>query len=185
MCTKRTLMRVLELPYLRKGRIWLNELPDASYSSDSVVTHTMPADVRLRPTFSMAAVELRAPAGARSLYGLLGGVYDFDSSGTLTIEIGLSDSDQRKFIGFDDGVDDIRVGLPSEYSSGVVEGIRRTQNRLMDVSGGRLRITCAAHGAIGSSPSTFESLASTLLAIFHLPDRELSDENLRTAFAQQ
>lgn len=178
-------MRTLvDIGHHRLARFWLGELPDATYECTQKVTHTLSAGgPRPDKTLNLAAAEVLVHVGGRMLYGLLGGRWQPESDSQLSVEVLVSTSNERLFPdSLAGGTDEVRVGLPSEYIEGVLDGIDLAKGELNFVAAGKLSIDHAAHGAIGSSNAIYKHLAAALVKLFNLAQTKPSDEELAALF---
>ncbi|WP_157654546.1 hypothetical protein [Burkholderia ubonensis] len=176
-------MKTINLDKFRKARLWINELPDATYIPAGMFTHSV--SVRNRGTIQMqvGAIELFVPLGARSMYGLVGGCFEPIEGDSLSVEIYISSSTGRVLPeNLAGSNDEVRVGLPAEYVRGIVAGIDAACSRLSGVATGKLRINCAAHGLIGSSEAIYTEVAAALVRFFHCADENTSDLDLINLF---
>lgn len=69
------------------------------------------------------------------------------------------------------------IGLLPEFAPSVMAGLQRGAAQVGTISGGRLRVDCAAYGEIGSSPAVFELLSAALIRLLSA-DEELSESEL-------
>ncbi|XXX76294.1 hypothetical protein WMF30_52455 [Sorangium sp. So ce134] len=73
-------------------------------------------------------------------------------------------------------MDDVRLGLPEEYSSTVLQAL--SSAFVTKFSAGVLRVAEAAHGTIGSSPSFFAKLSLAAVELMFVDASDASDEML-------
>jgi len=155
-------MLTLDLGNHRQGRLWLDELPDLHYPPLRVAERTVavPAGGSRR---QKAAAELLVPMGPRAMYGLLGATHTADGSGSLRVQVVLSGADGKVYPAALAGrLDQVRAGLPEEYGDSVLAGVLSAE-ALARLGPGVLRIDCAAHGPVGSSPWLFQRLAGVVV----------------------
>lgn len=178
-----TTVRTFELGEYRRARVWLGDLPDASYSSITTLSHAIAAHEESQNELRLAAVEVFVPAGGRFMYGLLGGEWHPDPTGQLNINVSISSSNERLF---DQSLamknDEVRVGLPAEYSQAVLAGIEFAKSELNELPSGKLSINCAAHGVVGSCEAVYKHLAAILVKLFNGVGVEPSNEDLVNLF---
>jgi len=176
-------MRTLELGKYRRARVWIGELPVATYPSAKTLTHTVAASDASQSEPKLAAVEVFVPLGARSMYGLLGGQWTPGATGQLSVDVGITDPNGPLFADNIAGKgDEVRVGLPAEYAQAVLAGVNLVQGELNTLSAGKLTINFAAHGAIGSCEAVYKHLAAILIKLFNAGGAEPSDEDLVKLF---
>jgi len=172
-------MKSINLNNFRKARLWINELPDATYQPSSMVIRSVPVKSRGLAKVRSGAVELFVPLGARSTYGLVGGYFEPVEGDSLSVEIYLSSSSERMLSDNLAGLnDEVHVGLPAEYFGGVVAGIDAACSRIDSVATGKLVINCAAHGLMGSSEAIYSEVAAALVNLFHFGDASMTDSEL-------
>ena len=176
-------MRILELGKYRRARVWIGNLPDAACPSVKTLTHTIAAGGELQNGLRLAAIEVFVPLGPRSMYGLLGGQFEPDATGQLTIDVNVSTATERLFA---DSLtvkgDQVRVGLPAEYAQAVLAGVNLAHSEMDALASGKLSFNCAAHGAIGSCEAVYKHLAAVLVKLFNAASLELSDDELVKLF---
>lgn len=176
-------MRILELGKSRRARVWIGELPDAVCPSVRTLTHTIAADRESQNGLRLAAIEVFVPLGPRSMYGLLGGQFKPDATGQLSVDVDISAADGRLFAGsLAMKGDEVRVGLPAEYTKGVLVGADLAKSEMSTLTAGKLSINCAAHGAIGSCEAVYKHLAVILIKLFNVADLEPPDDELIKLF---
>jgi hypothetical protein len=114
------------------------------------------------------ALEAFIPRGAFAEYALLGGSWQPGRSDRTEVIVNVSDERGPAFAGHLAGrVDEVRVGLPGEYGDGILAALA---NHAGELGCGRLLISNAAHGRIGSSIAAFSSVAIVLLKLFESGD---------------
>jgi len=170
-------MKILELGKYRQARVWLEELPDASYPSVKTFTHTIAADRESRSGLRSAAIEVYVPVGPRSMYGLLGGQLEPAATGHLSVDVSISVANERLFANsLAMKADEVRVGLPAEYARSVLAGVDLANGELNGLTAGKLSIDHAAHGAIGSCEAVYKHLAAILVKILNAAPEPSDDE---------
>ena len=175
-------MRTLELGKHRQARIWIGELPGLACSSIKTLTHTITAERESQNGLRLAAIEVFAHVGPRSMYGLLGGHWKPHANTQLNIQVEISAANERLFTNSLALNDEVRVGLPIEYGNAVLTGVKAAKIELAALTAGELSIDCAAHGAIGSCEAVYKHLATTLVKLFNLTNSEPSNEELMNLF---
>jgi hypothetical protein len=169
-------MKIFDLEKFKKARVWLDELPQCEYVSSQVLTHTVPASTVGRTTIRRAAIELLVPLGPRSMYALIGGEYSPANSSTLEVELAVSDDGLVFPESLASPNDVVKIGLPSEYAHGVINGIDLGCAELSDVAPGKIRIACAAHGLMWSSEAIYSKAASVLIKLINLGQANMTDK---------
>lgn len=173
-------MRTLDIGKHRQVRIWMGELPDAAYPVMRTLSYSVAAGKAPYNQPRVAAVEAFVPVGGRAHYGLLGGVFRPAPSDALNIELGISSETERRFVdSLAQRTDEVRVGLPNEYVSGVKAGIELAKAELKTLAPGTLVINHAAHGAVGSCTTIYKHVASILVKVLDVGCLDLADGELR------
>jgi hypothetical protein len=179
-------MKTFDLGRFRRARVWIGDLPDATYLSTNVTTHTITARSRSLVGKRLVAVELFVPLGARSMYGLIGGRFEPDDQDHLTVEVGTSSNSERLLTdSLASRVDEVHVGLPDEYVGAVLRGIDVARFKLGAITSGKLVIECGAHGMMGSCEAIYESLVVVLIELCNLASADISDSELIELFPRE
>ncbi len=174
-------MRALNLGLHCKINVWLEELPDITYSVESVCERRYSVQRRENAREMRAAVELLLPRGGRAQYGLLGGSFELNNADQFVVQVALSRRDERRLDwSLASAIDDVRAGLPAEYAGGVLAGLIEGPAAL---GAGILRLDCAAHGAVGSSGDIFKQLAALLVDILALKSASLLESKIAARFS--
>lgn len=174
-----TIMKTINFDKFKKARFWIDELPDAMYCPSDMVAYKVPVNSQRYVDVQVAAIELLVPLGARSMYGLIGGSFEPNEGDGLSVEIYVSSSVERIFSESMAGLnDEVRVGLPVEYVRGVAAGVDVACAKLDSIAAGTLRLTCAAHGLIGSSEVIYKTITSALIGIFNFDGVDISDQDM-------
>ena len=171
------------LPYHCRARVWLGELPQASYLADYTVERSIEAKSPDFNNVRLAAVELREPKGPRVLYGLLGAEFRPLKSNNLDLQVNVSSNDNLRIA--DSSLNqsgDILVGLPKEYIDSVVRGVFDIGEKADGIFAGTLLFNCAAHSIVGSSESIFRRLSYIVVQILFSPKNTLSEHDLSKIF---
>jgi hypothetical protein len=176
-------VRTVNLGGYRKARVWIGELPDAVFQPTGTRVQMYEASGSGPGLPSLAAVELSVFVSARFIYGLIGGDWRPNAAGELRVSIHTSSSngtllpDHLSARG-----EDVRVGLPDEYSEGVLAGVQQWVEALEVVPSGELTINCAAHGLVSSSQMAFKRVSWTLCKLLTTDGAALTDEELNSFF---
>jgi len=167
-------MRTLQLAKFAKARI-SRESGLSAFRAEGVLARDTPADDRQRPR-CFVGVEALVPRGARADYGMLGVAYDPDHSGQLRVTAGFCDPQGERWReSLAASIDDVRIGLPKEYSEAVFEGLLAG---LRQPPSGSLTVEEAAHGLVGSSSAFFRNLARAAGELMFLDESEIADDAL-------
>jgi hypothetical protein len=163
-----------------KLRIWLDELPGEvlvsglSENREDIIPGASSVAVR-----QCAAVEFFRPVGGTFQYGLLGA--DFSSGNDKSLSIVLPRGSSTPIRRFGDSLagrlDTAIVGSTSEYSEAVLKELRRW--RPSELPSGRVHFSAVAHGAVGSAPVVFASLASVVIRLLMGSDVPKSEEEVK------
>jgi hypothetical protein len=143
----------------------------------------MPATSSAAGVQRNAAIELMTPLGGMIRYALLGGQFTPDLSSVMDLSIRVADTrTAAHFKGsLVESFDEVRVGLPSAFVDGVVQGMHMALAARNIVSG-KFLIYCAAHAAAGSSIVAFRGVAESLMHLFGSANLELDDAELISFF---
>lgn len=174
------MIKELQLGRYQKARLWFNELPAASYASTSLKTLKMAAAGPI-PRLRLAACEIHVPLGPRSLYGMLGCC--FEPVDCLEIQAVISESSANGAFFLDSlrgKFEEVRIGLPPEYSSAVLAGLKMVSQPPR----ANLRFACAAHGIISSAPAIFTNLVGLLLNMSQIEIENVRDSDLAAMFPE-
>jgi hypothetical protein len=170
--------RFFELSHHRRANVWLDEAPPAEFTASSFVTRMVAPKVVVEAARTVVGVELSIPHGPRASYGLLGAeLVEADMDG-LEVVVSVNN------VGFpfQGSValkpDDVKVGLLDEYANAVVTGVAKVGELRGVPTRASLRFRWAAHGVVGSSPSTFEKVSGLVVQLLTLP-KDASDEQVR------
>lgn len=142
------------------ARAWFGALPEARYPDDDWVKAEVGlSNVGFRQ--NRVAIELAVHIGPMIEYALLGCEFEPGASDSPVIAVAASPSSLTS--PFPDNLvqisDDVRVGLPSEYLNGILEGASIGIEERGGMPNGVLRFGVAAHGAVGSSHMVFSRSA--------------------------
>lgn len=117
------------------------------------------------------------PRGARAECGMIGIQFVPGTLRQLQVEVGYSGIPGELYTNaLAANLDEVRIGLPQEYASTVMESlVLRCQHRLPP---GVLRIVDAAHGLVGSSPSVFDRLTTAAMELARLDATFMQDDDI-------
>ena len=176
-------MKNLKLDGEATARVWLGDLPAATYQASSVLARKVNVIEGVEDRCRVAAVELFRPLGARFAYGMLGGHLWGDKSRELLLEVNSSETSAGDFDGnVSRALDSVHTGLPPEFVPSVMAGLQRGAAQVRTLSAGRLKVDCAAYGEIGSSPAIFEVLGAALIKLLSHGDEQPSESELIELF---
>ena len=167
-----------------QARVWLDELPEPAFPVVDIIDRTLGAGSSSISSVRRAGVEVLLPRGAHAFYGLLGAEFTPRSSGPLEIQVAISGTPELQL---DRSLavrsDDVRLGLPRQYSTSVLDGVSTT-HETHRLGPGVVRFVRAAHGAVGSSRWLFERLAGVVVSLLASQTEMLSDEDLSELLRQ-
>ena len=176
-------MILLTLPFNRRARVWIGELPQAVYEGGTVVNQVVEGTREPFGEVRRAAVEFYVPSGPRSMYGLLGAVLSPDQLHRLCVQVNTSHELGRWFADSLAGTsDDVRVGLPDEYVGGVLDGILAARQQVGNLCSGGLVFSCAAHGERSSNHLIFNHLSRIVVSILNMETDSPSEQTLAALF---
>lgn len=178
-------MRKLQLSNNACARVWSGELPNVGYPAKSTVHREYPISASVVNSRKVVgAVEVCKAAGHPSSYGLLGGELTFGPSSSFTVALHTTSNHGQSFTdSLASSSDTVYVGLPAEYVDGVFEGVTLAMPRIGPIQPGRLTVSHAAHGKVGSSLIVFKQLSILLLSLLYAQESTLSDESLLKLFS--
>jgi hypothetical protein len=172
-------VRTFELVEHRRVRLWLGDQPNVCYTSSQSLTYEFLANGSDLPVYGSVAAEALVPMGGRFMYGLLGASFKPSKNPLIRITVGLP---ARSDMPFDDNLaarlDEVRVGLTSEYADAVRDTLYSEEQIIASMPGGDLLIECAAQGKIGSSADMFRRLTSVVLRLVQGSDEQFTDSAL-------
>lgn len=153
-------MQEYSLGELKRARVWLGTLPKAKG------TRVRTLDVVGWPSThipnNQVAIEI-SQEGAT--YGMLGGSWTADEAGRRRLRVDVGEDRGPPWPdAFGEG--SVHLGLPAEYAPGV---LRALQGANVNLGSGTLHITHAAHSDVGSNPSFFARIATSVakLTLLH------------------
>jgi len=178
-------MRTLKLGRHRRARVWIGDIPDVLCASQNTLIQHYAAPGYLLYEPREAAVELLVPLGARFMYGLLGGRFAYEATSELHVEVSVSSAHERPFPeSLAKSIDEVRVGLPSEYGGAALAGVEFA-GADSPLTAGRLIVSHGAHGAVSSCIAIYKHISAVLLKLFTLPNGEPSDDDLIALFPME
>jgi hypothetical protein len=159
-------------------RVWLDETSGAGYELASICQRRLFPAQRVASRRRLIAVEAFVPFGPIALYGLLGLSFDVVVSNNLVVEVCQCLEPSKPFASIAGGCDQVTVGLPEQFCLPVVEGIEAGVSASGSIPSGRLCVSDAATGAVGSCDLVMNVLARTACKLF-ITD-PMTDEEVRT-----
>jgi hypothetical protein len=178
----RSMITVQLAPY-RLVWLWIGDLPAPVFEPDATVEHTLPVTGRVVQS-TCAAAELSIIYGPRADYGMLGATFAPIDSTQLTIQIATSVDDPSARQLWQHSQSSTRatypfgfIGLPTEYSDGVLQGVLDAPE-LERLGGGSLTFACAAHNPVDSNTLTFRQLARIVVRLLQADAQTLSHPEL-------
>ena len=176
-------MRVFDLGSSCRCRVWIGELPPISFVGERAVSRQIQHVAEYETASFKCAAEIVIPRGARMLYGALGAEFASSARASgLTVEVNVCNESRRRFSdSLIAHMEEVSVGLPSEYVESVFSGAQISQTEHRMLSTGTLRFAYAAHGAVSSNAPLFRQLASCLTATKGEPSIAFDEQFLRKA----
>lgn len=144
-----------------KCRVWSNEAPQIIFAPETSATHlVVNPDLDAGAPF-LAAVEIFIPRGGRIVYGALVLEYLPDATQKqLEIEVAIKEGlDSRWPDALAASLDEVYVGLPSEYTEAIFSGASKALEHSDCRLSGKLKFSGGAHGYVSSNNSVFKGLA--------------------------
>lgn len=172
-------MRQLNLGGLRKARVWQGELPDVHYPAGRTVDSVVEPFEGLIAESRCAAVETLIVYEPHFHNGLLGARFVPHKGMPLHITVvGSNEIGEPLADSLSTGLDELRVGLPSNLVDYVLQGALAAPQLPM-FAGGEIRFDCAAYGPKGTAPIAAFNLARAVILLLTLNDEPVSAEQLR------
>ena len=171
-------MRTIAQSPTAHTRVWLDELPEATYavlgvSERSVAMHRPPNGAGRR-----VAVEVVRMAGHPSSYALLGATFTPEPTARLRLQVASSAAEGTPLTWALAGrCDEVYAGLPEEYAACVLDTATDAAH-MHDLGPGILRFDHAAHGVVGSSRWLFGELGRVVVTLLARPGGLWSDDEL-------
>lgn len=159
----------------RRARIWLNDIPDWSYTSTNIVKHVEENKDIGQAHLTSVALELSFPSGPTS-YGGLAVTFLPLESGNLEISIPVLNKGEEILSDIlASKTETVEKALPEGYIEGLLRGFLAPEGG--DVLGsGKLQVQGALHGYVGSSPIMFSVLGRCVVKLLCLPKPILEEE---------
>jgi hypothetical protein len=173
----------LELNPIRRARVWLDELPENAYllaSNGGPLRSSSPGAAIGVDTLNAGAVEILYPT-PRWHYGLLGGSFTADNTGTFRSVVPIADPTARELSWSLAAADPSGplVGLPDWVAEPLARALElRDPSLEVPPPSGELSITHALMTPTGASPAMFRVLAYSLLGILSELPSQLDEARL-------
>jgi hypothetical protein len=177
------MMTQLSLSFLRKARVWTDELPELQFVPGETLEQLLqPAEGRI-PDQRKAAVELLAPKGPMAMYGLLGAEFTPDNSNVLRVRVLLGRPSGEKYRSpLVMQSEQPTVGLVKEFAEPILQAAVAEIIKAKPWPSGQLTFARAVQGAAGSNSFIFKQLSAILVRLILLPARQPSKEELEALF---
>lgn len=170
----------------RKAQAWLDELPQAAYAEASSVERVINIDNPVHTMTRQVAAEILVQTGGRALYGLLGAELFSQETNELQLKVTTSRFDGPPYVSsIALPSEEVRIGLPDEYASSVVDAVLATAVSSAGLPPGKIIFNCAAHGLIGSSQQIFRALGQIIIRLFILDSSHEVKQQLTEIFKIQ
>jgi len=161
-------MQTIKLDRHVQARVWIDENPRAIYPATEIISNNIANGLTKKNKNKRGSIEILIPVGARFFYGFLGAEFLPNDSGHFGIELLVSTEHENIYAeSIASEFDQIRLGLPSEYSQSVLDGAIESlaEKKLGELGSGILRFDQAAHSQIGSSNKFFRHIARTIVQL--------------------
>ena len=173
-------MQTIKLDRHAQARVWIDENPRAIYPATEIISKNIANGLtkKNKNKNKRGSIEIIIPVGARFFYGFLGAEFIPNDSGSFGIELLVSTEHENIYAeSIASEFDQIRLGLPSEYSQSVLAGAIESlaEKKLGEFGSGILRFDQAAHSQIGSSNKFFRHIARTVVQLLMI-DRSRKEE---------
>lgn len=168
----------LNLQPYRKGRVWLDDLPDLLQQGTATLQRSVVTSNPGSGGRHVAALELFLPKGGRALYGLLGAEFLPHTSQTLDVCVDVVTKNGPDVTwSLASQVDQVYAGILDEYGDGVISGACESKN-ILTLGSGTVNFRWGAHGIVGSSSGFFKRLSNSVITLLSLETLEISEQNL-------
>ena len=166
-------MTALNLSKNRRVRLWLDEDLPCEFAETAQLRTEIQSAAASTSVVTAVALELFVPEGGRFSYAMLGARFSgAGTGGKVEIAVNVADAGLRYPSALSGDLDEVRIGLPREYAAAVLEESKRAVLEKGTLPAGRLVVSCAAHGRVGSNRATFRRLASIIAQSLGLWPRE-------------
>ncbi|NEQ99516.1 MAG: hypothetical protein F6K30_22900 [Cyanothece sp. SIO2G6] len=172
----------LKLNQTRKGRVWLDETPPATFTGKE--THELEFTIKKTANATCskphsASIELLILVGSQPMYGFLGATFYPDETQKFIIQVLVGDSEVsniKEFIATPPEI--LQVGLSQEYVSIILKRAAETYAEISPALSGKLVFNCAAHGVFSSNPVIFGFLSQTVIHTINLLCKEVASTEI-------
>jgi hypothetical protein len=172
----------LTLDLGRKAQIWLDEVPPASFITQTI--HEVTVDMEeatntICRQSHLAAIELRLFQGSRPTYGFLGAIFSPEETQKLIIQVAVGESEIPNFqTSIAVAPEIIQVGLSEEYISAIFKQASEMQKKCSSIRSGRITFKYGAYGVFSSNSSIFGFLSQTVMLTIDLLCKEKSQDEI-------
>lgn len=144
-----------------RHRVWLDDLPDATYRAEEMRSCVDVASPSRLVGNRRVAIEYRGPPWLHdSSYGLLGGSFSPDQAGRLVVRLAIADAPGDTFAdALPQYWDEARIGLPRYFADAVCASASRFA---VTLGSGTLTLDHAVQGIVRSSPVVFFALTRSV-----------------------
>lgn len=168
----------------RKGRLWLDDLPEIGYKAIKVLKSSVESENHKWGLKTIALELLLAPREI-SNYGLLGVKYIPSEDNYLNIEVKVSEFDERLLTGtIAMSTDEVHVGIPEDYAEAIMATMQDFQKNF-SLSSGTLLFDYGAHGHVGSSKIIFSKITKILMNLLSTNSKDLTNEEYKKLVASE
>jgi hypothetical protein len=161
-------MQNIKLDHHVQAHVWIDERQQIICPRTETISKELAKGLTKKSPNKRGGLEILMPAGARFFYGLLGAEFIPNDSGSFLLEVLIATNQENIYEqSIASKLDQVRVGLPSEYSQSVIEGAIESLNEttLARFGSGVLTFDQAAHGKVGSSNIFFRHIATTVIQL--------------------
>ncbi|SYX81803.1 hypothetical protein [Paenibacillus alvei] len=154
------------LGQFRRGRIWINDLPEMRYK----VVDNLTSSVKVKPKNytrpTSLALELLLSRRDMSNYALLGVKFipGNDDRVNITVNVG-EDEDELLNDNIAMKSDNVFVGIPLEYAEAVLNSAKNVIEETSQFPSGDLEFYIGAHGESGSSKFSFSKVTEVIVKL--------------------
>ncbi|MET3208168.1 UNVERIFIED_CONTAM: hypothetical protein ABIC26_001104 [Paenibacillus sp. PvR008] len=150
----------------RRGRIWINDLPDNKYKVIDKLTTSVELKQSIHIKPSSLALELLLSRRDMSNYAFLGVKFIPNKEKRVNISVDVSlDEDELLNDHIAMKSDNVFVGIPTEYAEAVLSTAKKVIEEISQFSSGDLEFYIGAHGEVGSSKLSFSKVAEIIIKL--------------------
>jgi hypothetical protein len=150
---------------LKKGRLWINEMPNLREEIIDVIETTIEVSNRQQWEEKAVILELLLAPREISNYALLGVMYLPTNNEILNIKVNVSSFKGKILV---DNIalstDEVHLGIPKDYATSIINLVKEKVLEFQ-FPAGDLVFNVGAHGYVGSSKLIFSIITKVLMGL--------------------